>query len=123
MPRQEQQLLAAAAENKRIAPFQAHDAGVRSRQIQQQPMYVVLPVQAAARNFPHVVELRARIDEGEYAGPHQPVADHGIGLLQQLHRAHREQFGIARTGADEVNRSIQLSLLCSRAAQNALREV
>jgi hypothetical protein len=45
-------------------------------------MYVFLPVAAVARHLAYVMELRGGIDEGQDAAAHQPVADHGIGLLQ-----------------------------------------
>ena len=102
-------LFASAAEHERIAAFEPHDALAFARELHEQRVDLVLPRRLArAAAFADVVQLdgrRAVRDrrQREQRRIRERVVDDRVAGDEQLAAAQREQAGIARARADEID--------------------
>lgn len=90
------QLFAAAAEDKRIAPFQAHHGFTRFGGVNQHLVSVVLRHRVLASPFADADLLRVATDQLAHAVGDQMVVEHHVRVLQHLQAAQRQEPGIAR---------------------------
>ena len=96
-------LLATAAENERVAALQAQYAFALLGQFDQQCVELGLRHGMAVAALAHVDPLCFFPDQFHYGRGNQPVVQYNIGLLHQAQGAEREQVGVARAAADQVN--------------------
>ena len=89
-----ERLLAAAAEDERVAPFEPHDAA-RAAVRDEQRVHLVLGERVAGDSQ----RLGGRLGEELLAG--EPVVDEHLRRAQPVEPAHRDQPGIAGARADE----------------------
>lgn len=68
----------------------------------------------------HVHHARAAVHEAQNVIGHEPVIQHDVRGLHQLHRAQRQQPGVAGAGADEVHAA---GAGCGRGACKAVARV
>ena len=105
-------LFAAATEHERIAALESHDALPLARETHEQRVDLVLPRRLArAAAFADVVQLdrASRVvhrREREQRRIGQRVVDDRVADHEQLAAAQREQPGIARARADEIDDSV-----------------
>src|SRR5205807_4292319 len=99
-----ERLLAAAAEDERVAALQPDDAPAPATQLDQQVVDLLLRQRMPVRLLARIDSLGFRGREGDDTGVGQAVVHERVAALQQLTAANREQAGIARTGPDQVDR-------------------
>ena len=101
--RQGEGLLAAAAEDERVAALEAHHAPPGAGVLHQHRADLLLRHPVAPGRLAGVDQ--DGVGRGEVQQPlgSQAIVDHDLGRLQQTEPADGQQVGIARAGADEVN--------------------
>ncbi len=97
--------LGGATEDRRVAAFQAHHALAGCGGIDEQRIDRPLVLRVTARTLADADAHGARGDEIENAVANQCVMKDDVGGLDQAHRFHRQQLGIARPGADQPHRA------------------
>ncbi len=97
-------LLAAAAEDERIAALQPHHRLVAAAQLQQQGVDRLLGHRVLAGTLAGVVALAAVPGEGHDAIVDQAVVDQGVAGLDQRPSADGQKPGVAGPGTDQVHR-------------------
>ena len=95
-------LLAAAAEDERVAALEAHHLLAFARQSHQQRVDFLLRHAVVVALLADVDALGVGGRSGQHLGRHQVVVDDDVGLREQSRGAQRQQFGVARAGADQV---------------------
>ena len=98
------QLLAAAAEDERIAALEAHDLLALARRRHHQLVDEALRRAAAAAALAHVDDARAGRGERHDLGADEVVHQQHGGGPDRLDGLEGEQFGVAGAGADEGDR-------------------
>ena len=92
---------AAAAKNQRIATFQAHHVFTRQSLLHHQLFNEGLRRGLAATALAHVDDAGRGGCVGQHVRVHQVIHQHDAGGLQGFHRFEGQQFGVARTCADQ----------------------
>ena len=95
------EFLAAAAEDERVTALQAHDTFAFAGEPDEQRADAILRQRVAVAFLADVDELGARSRQRNDFRRHQPVVNDRVGTLDHSQRAQRQQFGVARTSADE----------------------
>ena len=103
---QHQGFLAAAAENEGVSPLQTHDDLARSRPVQKQVIDLVLAQSLAAALLAHENQFRRLGSDPEQRGVKQAVVNYHLGLGQAVFALDRDQPRITRTGAHQVDFSV-----------------
>ena len=98
-------LLAAAAEDERVAALEPDDALARARGLDQPLADLLLRDRGHARLLADVDELGVLAGAVERAGRDQAVVEDRVGAGDQLQRARRHQPRVAGPGADQVDDS------------------
>ena len=98
-------LLAAAAEDERVAALQPHHALARPRRLDQPLADLLLRHRGHAGRLADVDQLGVLARPVERPRRDQPVVVDRVGRADQLQRARRHQPRIAGPGADEVDES------------------
>jgi hypothetical protein len=96
-------LLAAAAEDERVAALQPDHAPTLQREPHEQRVDLVLRQRVPGARLADVDQLRIAACEVEDVGTDEAVVDDDVGLRDQPRRAQRQQIRISRTGADEMD--------------------
>ena len=91
---------AAAAENQRIAAFEAHGDAACFRFGDQQAVDESLRRRFAAAALAHFDDARVFADVHEYRLVDEVVDQHDVCNTQHAHRFQREELGVAGAGAD-----------------------
>ena len=94
-------LLAAAAEDERVAALEAHHVLARAHGVEHELLDQRLRRALAAAALAHVDDARAGRRQRHDGLAHQVVHQHHGGRLQRFQRLQREQLGVARAGAHE----------------------
>ena len=100
---QRERLLAAAAEDERVAALQPHDGPPGAGVLEHQLLGPLLRDGLAAALLADEQQLGVRPRALERAGADEPVIEDHVGAGDQLERPGRQQAGVARPGADEVH--------------------
>ena len=95
------ELLAAAAEDERIAALEPAHALALLRELHEQRVDLVLRHLRVAGRLADVDALSVAPREIEDLGRHEPVVQNHVCILQRSQRAQRQQPRIAGTGADQ----------------------
>ena len=98
---QARELLAAAAENERIAALQPRDHVPRAREMDHEPLDEILRRRSAAAALADLDHSALR--ERETAPVDELIDEHHIGFAKRAHRAQRQELWIAGSRADEIN--------------------
>ena len=100
-------LLAAPSEEERVASLETHHHCGAPAVVHQQASDLLLALAPGpdrrVRVLAHVDQLRRRRREVEEGRRHQSVVEDDVGPGQQLRPAARQQPGVTRAGADEVD--------------------
>ena len=96
-------LLAAAAEDERVAALQPHDARPGAGAVDEQVLDLALLDRRVAGLLADVEELGVVADAVERAGRDQAVVEDDVGARQELERARRHQARVPWPGADEID--------------------
>jgi hypothetical protein len=96
-----QGLLAAAAEDVRIAALEPDHELPHERPLDQDPVDLLLGLGRAVGDLGSVHELDIRPQVAQQQAGYQPVGDHHVGGGQQAATLHRDQLGVARAGAHQ----------------------
>ena len=104
--RQKRELLAAAAEDERVAALEPHDALAVAGEGDEQRVDRVLRHGVVAGQLADVDDLGRQHDAlggepVEHAARAEPVGDDDVGGLERAQAAEGEQAGVAGSGADE----------------------
>ena len=99
---QDFELLAAAAEDERVATLQARDALSGAGELDQQLVDALL-LAALTGLLADKDAARVAARAIEYGLAHQAVIEDHVGLLQQLQSPQRQQIRIAGAGADQIH--------------------
>ena len=105
-------LLAAAAEDERIAAFETQHALARERALDQERVDRFLAHRVIGPPLADVDALRARRQEREDLGRYQVVVERDVGAPHELPRPHGKEVRVSRTRAHQVD------LAASRARGN-----
>ena len=96
------ELLAAAAEDVRVAALEPHDVLAVAGELHEQGVDRVLRHRVVAGELADVDDLGVEHPRPIQDAPRaEPVGDDDVGVLQGAQAAHGEQVGVAGTGADE----------------------
>ena len=96
-------LFAAAAEDERVAAFEADHGEAAARALDQHGADLVLRERVGGFLLADVEALGVRRRERQERVGGEVVVEDGVGLLEDAAAFEGEQFGIARAGADEVD--------------------
>ena len=99
---EQQPLLAAAAEDKRVAALEAHDRLALFCLIDEQLVDVRLLHRVVARGLADVDELRIARRPAEDAVIREAVVDDNLGLLQAIHCLEADEAVVPRTRPDQI---------------------
>ena len=99
---EQQPLLAAAAEDKRVAALEAHDRLAFFCLIDEQLVDVRLLHRVVARGLADVDELRIARRPAEDAVIREAVVDDDLGLLQAVHCLEADEAVVPRTRPDQI---------------------
>ncbi len=94
-------LLGAASEDVGVAPLEAHDALALPPQAHEQRVDLTLRYRVVPRFLAHRVELHALGQVGGEDRLGKTVVHDRVGRHEPLPSAHRQQPGVAGSGADE----------------------
>ena len=103
-------LLPAASEHERIAAFEPDHGQAAARAVDQHGADFVLLVRVRRLFLADVDALGVRRGEVEQGVGREVVVEDDVGLLEDAAALDRDQFGVARAGADQVD------LSCGRTA-------
>ena len=98
-------LLAAAAEDERVATFQPHDRRGRACGVDERRVDLVLRHRDPPGRLPGVHQARVGPAERKQRRGPEAIVHDDVGPREQLASTHREQARIAGPGADEVDGS------------------
>ena len=115
-------LLAAPSEDERIATLEPHHAPARAGQADQQRTDLGLRHDVVATLLAGIDALGVHRNEVEHLGGDQVVVDHDIGLAEHAHRAQRQQLGVARASADQIDAAGR-GLVSQRLAHHQARKI
>jgi hypothetical protein len=96
-------LLAAAAEQIRIAAFETYDLAPVAGKTDEQGIDLVLRYGMAFGLLADADPSGPRRDQRQDRVGHQAIIDNDVGLIQQTARLERQQIRISRPGADQVD--------------------
>ena len=96
-------LLAAATEDQRIAAFEPHHPLAQLGASHEKRVDLRLAHEVAVALLAGIDALGPRSRQRQDALADETVMDHDVGPLEQAQRLDRQELGIARTGAHEMN--------------------
>ena len=96
-------LLAAAAEDQRVAALEPDHALTELAAPHQERVDLGLAHEVAGPLLADIDQLGRRVGQAEDAGADQPVVDHDLGLAQQARGLEGQQLGVAGAGADQIH--------------------
>ena len=97
------ELLAAAAEDERIAALEPQYPLAGAGEIDQKPIDAGLGADVAIAHLADEDPFHPGRHQLEDVGADQAVVDHDVGLPHQAQRLQGEQLGAARPGADQID--------------------
>ena len=97
-------LFAAAAEDERIAALQAHDDLPAARALDEERIELLLIEAIASRGTRDQLGGGRRVARDDLIGD-QSIGDDHLGAMERFDRAHGDEPGIARAGADEIHKT------------------
>ncbi len=103
MADQDRHLLAAAAEQERVAALEPQHAPAVARQAHHQGADVVLRHRPVAAALADIDTLRRAPHQFENFGRDQPVMQHHLRATHQPQRAQSQKIGIAGPGSDQID--------------------
>ena len=114
-----ERLLPAAAEDERVAALQPNHALTAAAELHQEGVGLLLRERLEAGPLAGEVQLGARRGHRHHPWIHQGVVDERIAAPQELGAAQREEAGIARARADQIDRHGALHVwICSSPASS-----
>jgi hypothetical protein len=98
-------LFAPTAKQERIAAFEAQHATVRSRQLDEQAIDLILRGRRTTTTFADKVSFDMRRNAGQDGGVDQVVVDHAVAIAEQISHPQRQQSRVSGTSTSEKDGS------------------